>query len=148
MNNIYNPKMIFGGLAMATLTYPIEDEIAYCEKQPSGDFPYRIVVHLKSKMLYLYRNNKLFKKYAVAIGKPSTPTPKGNYKIVNREPNPGGPFGVLWLGLSKPHYGIHGTNRPSQIGKAVSDGCIRMHNKDVLELAKYAKRCTEVKIVD
>jgi lipoprotein-anchoring transpeptidase ErfK/SrfK len=99
-------------------------------------------------MLYLYHDNETMKKYVVAIGKPSTPTPKGSFTIINREANPGGPYGAMWLGLSKPHYGIHGTNRPSLIGKAVSDGCIRMHNKDVLELAKFAAKGTEVKITD
>ena len=115
---------------------------------PQTDPPYRIEIHLKSKTLYLYRNSKMVKKYVVAIGKPSTPTPKGVFKIINREANPGGPYGVMWLGLSKPHYGIHGTNRPALIGKAVSDGCIRMHNKDVLELAGLVTTGTEVKITD
>ena len=40
-------------------------------------------------------------------------------------------FGTRWMGLSKPHYGIHGTNNPSSIGKAVSLGCIRMYNRDI-----------------
>jgi L,D-transpeptidase ErfK/SrfK len=38
------------------------------------------------------------------------------------------------MGLSKPHYGIHGTNNPPSIGTAASNGCIRMFNKDVEEL--------------
>lgn len=42
----------------------------------------------------------------------------------------------MWMGLSKKHYGIHGTNNPSSIGKFVSKGCIRMFNKDVEELAR------------
>jgi lipoprotein-anchoring transpeptidase ErfK/SrfK len=41
------------------------------------------------------------------------------------------------MGLSRPHYGIHGTNRPSSIGKRVSKGCIRMYNRDVENLARY-----------
>jgi L,D-transpeptidase ErfK/SrfK len=66
--------------------------------------------------------------------------------IVNREPNPGGPFGAMWLSLSKIHYGIHGTNNPSSIGKSVSHGCIRMYNHDVLELASLVPNGTRVSI--
>lgn len=51
------------------------------------------------------------------------------------------------MGLSKPHYGIHGTNKPSSIGKAVSNGCIRMYNKDVIELFNIVPIGTVVKIV-
>jgi lipoprotein-anchoring transpeptidase ErfK/SrfK len=58
--------------------------------------------------------------------------------------NPGGPFGVLWLSLSKQGYGIHGTNDPSSIGKAVSHGCVRMHNRDVLQLAEKVPNGTRV----
>jgi lipoprotein-anchoring transpeptidase ErfK/SrfK len=75
-----------------------------------------------------------------------TATPQGEFVIVNREPNPGGPFGAMWLSLSKIHYGIHGTNDPSSIGKSVSLGCVRMHNKDVLELARIVPNGTAVSI--
>lgn len=50
------------------------------------------------------------------------------------------------MGLSKPHYGIHGTNNPSSIGKNVSHGCIRMYNRDVLELASKVPIGTKVVI--
>jgi len=82
-----------------------------------------------------------------SFGKPSTPTPRGNFKIINRAINPGGPFGVRWLGLSKPGYGIHGTNNPSSIGKAISNGCIRLSNANVLELANLVPIGTPVRIV-
>ncbi len=64
-----------------------------------------------------------------------TQTPTGSYVIINKAPNPGGPFGVMWMSLSKQHYGIHGTNDPSSIGRSVSHGCIRMYNQDVTQLA-------------
>lgn len=73
-----------------------------------------------------------------------TSTPFGNFVIINKAPNPGGPFGTLWMSLSKEHYGIHGTNNPSSIGKAVSKGCIRMYNKDVEELASIVPIGTAV----
>nr|WP_236932747.1 L,D-transpeptidase [Geosporobacter ferrireducens] len=108
---------------------------------------YRITVNTTSRTLTLYRNDQWFKSYPVAVGKTSTPTPKGTFKIVNKSVNPGGPFGARWMGLSKPHIGIHGTNNPSSIGNAVSHGCIRMHNKDVTELYNLVPIGTIVKIL-
>jgi len=75
-----------------------------------------------------------------------TPTPAGTYTVINKDPETGGPFGVLWMGLSQPHYGIHGTNNPSSIGHDVSHGCIRMFNHDVLELSSMVPIGTTVHI--
>lgn len=107
---------------------------------------YRIVVDISDRRLYLFEGNHVSKSYPVGVGKILSKTPEGEYLIVNKEPNPGGPYGVMWMGLSKKHYGIHGTNKPSSIGKRVSKGCIRMHNKDVLELSKIVPIGTHVKI--
>jgi Uncharacterized protein conserved in bacteria len=104
----------------------------------SGDImfqsTYSILINRDAHTLTLYKNGEMLKKYPVADGKPSTPTPAGQYLVKVKSPNPGGPFGVRWMGLNKPSYGIHGTNDPSSIGKSVSHGCIRMYNKDVIEL--------------
>lgn len=51
-------------------------------------------------------------------------------------PGPNNPVGVVWIDLSKPHYGIHGTPEPSKIGKTQSHGCIRMTNWDAEALAQ------------
>jgi lipoprotein-anchoring transpeptidase ErfK/SrfK len=51
-------------------------------------------------------------------------------------PGPNNPVGVVWIDLSKEHYGIHGTPEPAQIGKTESHGCIRLTNWDAAELAK------------
>lgn len=94
--------------------------------------------------LHLLDGNIVVRTFPVAIGKMATQSPPGNYTIVNKQPNPGGPFGAYWLGLSKPHYGIHGTNDPSSIGRSVSHGCIRMYNEDVVELASLVPIHTRV----
>ncbi len=101
---------------------------------PIEPIPLSITVSLRAKTLTLYRDGRLFKAYPVAIGKPTTPTPIGTFTIKNKQVNPGGPFGTRWLGLSKPHYGIHGTNNPASIGTAASNGCVRMFNRDVEDL--------------
>ncbi|MEC0370917.1 L,D-transpeptidase [Paenibacillus chibensis] len=107
---------------------------------------YRIIVDLSDRTLYLLDGDQVTKSYPVGIGKMLTSTPTGEYRIINKQMNPGGPFGVLWMGLSKPHYGIHGTNDPDSIGHEVSHGCIRMHNEDVLDLSSYVPVGTRVTI--
>jgi len=52
---------------------------------------------------------------------------------------PNNPVGVLWMGLTKSGIGIHGTNSPRTIGRAISSGCIRMSNWDVVHVPKYAR---------
>ncbi|MDK8640819.1 L,D-transpeptidase family protein [Niallia taxi] len=106
--------------------------------------PYQLDVSVGARTLRLLRNGVLQKQYPIAVGRMLTSTPVGNYVIINKAPNPGGPFGTLWMSLSKEHYGIHGTNNPSSIGKAVSKGCIRMYNKDVEELASIVPIGTAV----
>jgi len=95
-----------------------------------------ISVNLATRRLTHYEGERLIKTYPVGVGKPSTPTPTGNYNIVVKIMNPGGALGSRWMGLSIPkgNYGIHGTNNPSSIGGYVSNGCIRMYNHDVEEL--------------
>lgn len=105
-----------------------------------------IDVSILQHKLKLYNGDRLIKAYPIATGKILSPTPEGTYSIINKQNNPGGPYGVLWMGLSKPHYGIHGTNNPSSIGKNTSKGCIRMYNHDVLELSSYVPIGTKVYI--
>ena len=105
-----------------------------------------IDISTSKHQLKLFDGNSLIKTYPIAVGKMLTPTPSGTYNIINKDPNPGGPFGVLWMGLSAPHYGIHGTNNPGSIGHDVSHGCIRMYNRDVLELSSMVSIGTGVAI--
>ncbi|GIO10774.1 hypothetical protein J19TS2_03290 [Cohnella xylanilytica] len=107
---------------------------------------YRIIVDLSDRRLYLLDGDIVVREFPVGIGKMVTQTPVGDYTIINKQADPGGPFGAFWMGLSKPHYGIHGTNDPSSIGRLVSHGCIRMYNEDVLALASLVPIHTRVTI--
>ncbi|RJX40846.1 L,D-transpeptidase [Paenibacillus pinisoli] len=107
---------------------------------------YRIIIDLSDRKLYLLDNNIVVRAYPVGIGRMVTQSPSGEFTIINKQPHPGGPFGAFWMGLSKPHYGIHGTNDPSSIGGLVSHGCIRMYNQDVLELQALVPIGTRVTI--
>lgn len=123
-NEIVNPDMIFVGQPIIIPGLPNPDQI-----------PFRIHVSISNRTLTLQRNETNVKVYPIAVGRILYQTPVGEFVVINKAPNPGGPFGTMWMSLSKKHYGIHGTNDPSSIGKAVSRGCIRMHNSDVEELA-------------
>ncbi|MCZ8515747.1 L,D-transpeptidase [Paenibacillus filicis] len=107
---------------------------------------YRIIVDVSQRRLHLLENDRVVQTYPIAVGAMLTQSPQGDFRIINKVPNPGGPFGVMWMGLSKPHYGIHGTNNPASIGHAVSHGCIRMYNADVLTLARLVPIGTRVTI--
>lgn len=112
--------------------------------------PY-IIVDLSDRILYLMSGNRIIRSYSVGVGKVVTATPTGSYRIINKIPypysRPGGrltPYGTFWMGLSRPGYGIHGTNNPASIGKQVSKGCIRMFNRDVEDLARRVPIGTQV----
>jgi lipoprotein-anchoring transpeptidase ErfK/SrfK len=107
----------------------------------------KITIDLSERKLRVYRRGALVGTYRVAVGKPGLETPTGfffvNQKL--RPPQPGGPYGVLAIGISAfqpklPYWeqggpvAIHGTNEDALIGKAVSHGCVRMHDKDVLKV--------------
>ncbi|MFQ3544204.1 L,D-transpeptidase family protein [Halobacillus rhizosphaerae] len=134
-NPTINPNLIYPGQQIWIPGFPDPNEI-----------PYKIDISLNQRKLRLYSNGALQKEYPIAVGKMLSTTPVGTYIIVNKAPNPGGPFGTMWMSLSKQHYGIHGTNNPSSIGKAVSHGCIRMYNHDVEELARIIPLGTPVTI--
>lgn len=110
-----------------------------------------IVIDLSSRTLLFYSGQSLINTFPVAIGKPSTPTPLGNYHVSNKIINPGGGLGSRWMELDIPTdggpYGIHGTNNPASIGQAVSGGCIRMFNQDIEVIFPHVNIGTPVEIV-
>lgn len=107
-----------------------------------------IIVNSRKNTLGYFVNSKLVKEFKIATGKKGSETPTGKTKVVNKIKNrpyykgniPGGsprnPLGDRWMGLALKGtygdtYGIHGNNDESSIGKHISGGCIRMHNKEV-----------------
>jgi lipoprotein-anchoring transpeptidase ErfK/SrfK len=122
----------------------------------------KITIDLSERTLSVTRHGIHIGTYRVAVGKPGLETPTGfffiNQKLV--PPTPDGAYGVLALGISAFQdklaatdwiqggpVAIHGTNEPWLIGKAVSHGCVRMRNKDVLLVDKYVPSGSPVEIV-
>lgn len=114
---------------------------------PLAPSPTSIVINVTAKTLTFNRAGQIVREFPIATGSPNTPTPIGSFTIINKEVDPGGPYGTRWLGLSARGYGIHGTNNPSSIGKSVSNGCIRMFNRDIEELFSNVGVTTVVRIL-
>ncbi|MGE5507220.1 MAG: LysM peptidoglycan-binding domain-containing protein [Chitinophagales bacterium] len=108
---------------------------------------YSVEVNLANRQLTLLQNGVQQATFPVAIGKPATPTPIGNFTILNKAFDPGGVFGTRWLGVTEDGVGIHGTSDPSSIGLAVSNGCIRMYNQDVEQIFPLLNVGDAVRIV-
>ena len=121
----------------------------------------KIVINLAARALSLYDGNKRLELYPLGVGKVSTPTPVGYYKILTKEIDPpwidpsnpefevpsgeNNPLGYRWMQIHG-NYGIHGTNRPDSIGHYVSNGCIRMREADVESLFDLVEVGTPVEI--
>jgi lipoprotein-anchoring transpeptidase ErfK/SrfK len=119
----------------------------------------RIVVDLSEKRVTLYKNGKRILSSTAAIGAPATPTPTGRFYVNQRliPTDEGGPFGPGAVGVSAfsnvltgwtqgGPIAIHGTNAPWSIGKAVSNGCIRIPNPVLTKLFALALSGTPVLI--
>ncbi|WP_258360682.1 L,D-transpeptidase family protein [Moorella sulfitireducens] len=96
----------------------------------------KVVVDTERLVLSVMVDGRVYRQYPVAIGKYTSPSPVGEWKIIEKAYEAGGAFGTRWMGLNVPwgNYGIHGTNRPWSIGWAASAGCFRMYNEDVEEI--------------
>ena len=126
-----------------------------------------IVVLRDSKRLLLYKKEKLLRRFGIATGQSSFPTPTGDYELTNMQrnpwwypppsdwaadsdpvpPGPGNPLGTRWMGISAPYVGIHGTPDSASIGYSASHGCIRMRIPDAEWLFQQVEVGTPVFIL-
>jgi lipoprotein-anchoring transpeptidase ErfK/SrfK len=130
-----------------------------------------VKVDTKTNMLGVFDTEKLIAAYPVTIGSAHNTSPVGEWKVrgisklptfrYDKEmlehgersgnfhmlaPGPRNPVGVMWIALNKKGIGLHGTNDPDSIGRAVSHGCIRLANWDVVRLATKIKTGDKVSI--
>ena len=114
-------------------------------------------------------NGKIIYHFPSTLGAGYDPSPSGDFKVTDVSPEPAfhyqpklfaevpdsepdarlpagpnSPVGVVWISLSKPHYGIHGTSTPATIGYANSHGCVRLTNWDALRLSDLVDYGTPV----
>jgi len=119
----------------------------------------RIVVDLSDRRVRFYKRGRLVFSSSAAIGSSATPTPLGRYYVNQRliPRDPGGPYGPGAVGISAfspvltgwtqgGPIAIHGTNEPWSIGRAVSNGCIRLPNAVLRKLFAQTPSGTPVLI--
>lgn len=130
----------------------------------------RIVVSKSKETLKVFdENDKLVGMYTATMGSSHDPLPLGEWEVngvahnpdfafdpelmwdvpddeekQRLPPGPNGPVGVVWIDLSKEHYGIHGTPDPETIGRVQSHGCVRLTNWDAARLAQMVHAGTQV----
>jgi lipoprotein-anchoring transpeptidase ErfK/SrfK len=128
----------------------------------------RVVVSKSKRTVTAYgAGETILAQYPATLGGPHDPLPIGNWKITSVQrnpwfnydpvhfwnaspadtvaklpPGPRNPAGTVWMGLSKEHYGIHGTPDPGRVRREESYGCIRLTNWDALDLARMVVRGT------
>lgn len=130
----------------------------------------RVVVSKSKGTLKVYdASERLVAMFTATMGSQHDPLPLGKWKILGTDynpafhynpdlfwdakagdekallkPGPNSPVGVVWIDISKEHYGIHGTPRPETIGRAESHGCVRLTNWDAARLAQMVSGSTEL----
>lgn len=139
--------------------------------QPTATPEAHLLLRLNERRLYLVENEvkQPPEGYKVAIGKPKFPTPIGRFQINEMvenpdflafdfndtkkpdrgriPPGPNNPLGMRWIGFAYAHgwqIGFHGTAKTSVLGQAVSHGCVRMANPDIVALFPRVKIGTTV----
>jgi lipoprotein-anchoring transpeptidase ErfK/SrfK len=134
----------------------------------------KIVISDGGRYLHaLDASDRILYHFPATLGSDYSPSPTGDYRITNiahdptwhyqpellegvaddepdavLPPGPNNAVGVVWLQLSRPHYGIHGTSAPETIGYATSNGCVRLTNWDAEFLARRADPGTPVEFRD
>jgi L,D-transpeptidase ErfK/SrfK len=128
-----------------------------------------VVINLPELRLYRFFSRiEMVKTYPIGIGDAGYETPKGVYRVVEREvdptwdlppslrkhfgvtkvpPGPENPLGKYWIGLSRKGYGIHGTAFPWGVGRLVSHGCIRLYPEHIAQLFEEVSIGTPVEII-
>ncbi len=133
-----------------------------------------LVINLPELNLYYFKNGVYQRRYTLAVGKPSWPTPTGTYEIFEKRknptwnvppsiqeemeetgqhviekvpPGPKNPLGKFYMGTTAAGVGIHATNRPWSVGYSVSHGCMRMLPNEIEQLFPQIPVGTPVKII-
>ncbi len=147
--------------------------VASVEGQPATGKIARIVADKTRRQVRAYdAENRLIVAYPATIGSAENPSPSGEHHVesvahnpvyyydpatfvqgdnlekLELPPGPNNPVGSTWIDLSTPGYGIHGTPEPTMIGKTSSQGCVRLTNWDVEELAGMVEQGVTVSFVE
>jgi hypothetical protein len=124
-----------------------------------------LVLSISERQVYAYQDDRILKTFPVAVGKGGWETPTGEFKVQRMIRNPAwqspwtgevippaddNPLGLRWIGFwtdGKDVIGFHGTPNESLIGQAVSHGCVRMKNRDIVALFELVEVGMTVKVI-
>ena len=147
------------------------DMLSVAKAQPAAA---KVVVDKSDRNVRVFdAQGRLIAQFPASIGSEHDPLPLGEWQIkgvarlppfhyspelfwdaadgdtkTKLPPGPNGPVGVVWIDLSKDHYGIHGTSEPEMIGRTQSHGCIRLTNWDAAKLAQMVRPGTPAILED
>lgn len=125
-----------------------------------------VVLKLKERKAYVYQGDRVLATYPVAVGRKGRETPTGEWQVMETIVNPGwtnfntgaivppgpkNPMGTRWIAFwtdGQDTIGFHGTPDVKSVGKAVSNGCVRMYDKDVQAMYSLVKVGTIVRVVN
>jgi len=165
-----NPSARFLAGEQIRVPNVVHAERAALESERLRSGALKVIVSKRASVLKVYNGRGRIIFFApVTSGSVHAPLPFGNWKVteVRRNPTydynpdlfwdpnptsakatiaagPNNPVGVVWIGISDPHYGIHGTPDPGEIGYSQSDGCVRLTNWDASKLAGLVTKGTRV----
>ena len=160
-----NPGVAFN-VAGTTITVP---SVSDAVPPPAAEI--RVDDHDRS-VVAIDESGRTIARYPATTGSRHDPLPRGRWKVTGifwnpqfhynpglfwdarrghskatNQPGPNNPVGVVWIDLSKAHYGIHGTPDPGQISRTHSHGCIRLTNWDATELSRLVEKGTTVRFL-
>jgi lipoprotein-anchoring transpeptidase ErfK/SrfK len=157
------PQPLPAPTKLSPAALPVEKpSVQVPSEAPAGSI--NLAVDLSDRRVYLYQGKTQLTSYPLAVGKDGWETPTGTFKVMEMQQNPGwlhpitkeviapgpnNPLGKRWIGFlieGQTHIGFHGTNEERLIGQAVSHGCLRMRNKDVIALYEKVKMGTVVTV--
>lgn len=155
-------KKLYSGIAITKqLNSPSKEVLS----NVSAVMPIRLVVKRGARQVYVYRGKQILKNFRIAVGQTGWETPVGSYQVIymKKDPifknfktgeiiNPGinNPLGkrlIVFKRGEKFNLAFHGTNQDKFIGQAVSHGCIRMHDKDVIALYELVNIGTSITVL-
>ncbi len=147
--------------------------VVYPKADATGEVARILVQKATGRLEALDATGAVLGNYPVAVGSDATPSPSGtvevkavaveptytynpdvnfqqgdNDEVLTLPPGANGPVGLVWIDLSKPTYGIHGTPEPAKLFVSQSHGCVRMTNWDVQELAQMVTQGVSVEFIE